>query len=224
MDFLVLTSPLIGALIDRIGPRKPYIAGLFVYAGAGAAGLVVDSFTILLASRAVLGIGVAFVYTGLTVLIYNLFTGDRKDRVMGLRGSANNLGAAVWPLIGGALGTLSWHTPFAVYALPLGLLVLFTVPEIAISRQGATDLSDPAGLRGLLAVFTATPLLLLVYGLYFAATSSCTRTRSTILVSSRRSVSTRRSPSASISPRSVSRVGRAPSSTIASRGDSSIGN
>ncbi|MFW5937323.1 MAG: hypothetical protein ACOCSN_00135 [Halanaeroarchaeum sp.] len=50
---------------------------------------------------------VAFVYTGITVLIYRLYAGDRKNRAMGLRASANSLGATVWPLVGGALGTLS---------------------------------------------------------------------------------------------------------------------
>lgn len=167
--FIVLTSPFAGSIIDRVGPRRPYIAGLFVYAVAGAAGLVVESFPLLLASRAVLGIGVAFVYTGVTVLIYNLFEGDRKDRAMGLRGSANSLGAAIWPLVGGALGSLSWHAPFGVYAiaLPLGLLALVTVPETALGGRGG-DVED-GGLAGLLAVFAATPLLLLVYGLYFVA-------------------------------------------------------
>lgn len=169
--FIVLASPFAGMLIDRVGPRKPYIAGLFVYAIAGAAGLVVESFPLLLASRAVLGIGVAFVYTGVTVLIYNLFEGDRKDRAMGLRGSANSLGGAVWPLVGGALGTLSWQSPFAVYALalPLGLLAIVTVPETAIGRTTPARSGEGGGVRGLLAVFSASPLLVPVYGLYFVA-------------------------------------------------------
>ncbi len=169
--FIVLTSPFAGAIIDRVGPRKPYIAGLFVYAVAGAAGLVLESFPLLLASRAVLGVGVAFVYTGVTVLIYTLFEGDHKDRAMGLRGSANSLGGAVWPLVGGALGTLSWHAPFAVYglALPLGLLAAVTVPETSVDPRGTAKSNDAGGLRGLFAVFTAAPILLLVYGLYFVA-------------------------------------------------------
>ena len=169
--FIVLASPLAGAIIDRVGPRKPYVAGLFVYAVAGAAGLVVESFPVLLASRAALGVGVAFVYTGVTVLIYSLFEGERKDRAMGLRGSANSLGATVWPLVGGALGTLSWQAPFGVYALalPLGLLAALTVPETAAARRGGASSSDSGGVRGLLEVVAAAPILLPIYGLYFAA-------------------------------------------------------
>jgi len=32
-----------------------------------------------------------------------------------LRSSANSVGAVIWPLVGGALGTLSWQAPFGVY-------------------------------------------------------------------------------------------------------------
>jgi MFS family permease len=170
--FIVLTSPVAGSLIDRYGPRRPYVLGLVLYALAGGAGLVVDSFAVLLASRAALGVAVAFVYTSITVLIYNLFEDERKDRAMGLRGSANSLGAAVWPLFGGVLGTISWQFPFGVYllALPLGVLAYLTVPEptIAPERRDPEDTSE-GGVRGIASLFVRTPLLVLVYGLFFAA-------------------------------------------------------
>lgn len=168
--FIVLTSPIAGGLVDQFGPRRPYVAGLVLYGIAGGAGLVVDSFPVLLVSRAVLGIAVAFVYTSITVLIYNLFDGERKDRAMGLRSSANSLGGAVWPLVGGVLGTVSWHAPFGVYllAIPLGALAFATVPEPAIeSSRHRSESVD--GLRGLMRVFRRAPMLVSVYGLYFAA-------------------------------------------------------
>jgi ACDE family multidrug resistance protein len=175
--FIVLTSPAAGAVIDRFGPRRPFVGGLLLYAVGGSAGLVVETFAPLLVSRAVLGIGTAFVYTGVTVLIYDLYEGQRMDRALGLRSSANSAGAAVWPLVGGALGTLSWQFPFAVYliALPLGLLAVVTVPE---TGRGSTDTAanggtDPSrtdgGLAGVVSVFRRRPALLAVYLLYFGA-------------------------------------------------------
>jgi ACDE family multidrug resistance protein len=160
---IVLVSPIAGAIIDRIGPRRPYIFGLFLYGFGGGAGLVIDSFVPLLLSRAVLGVGVAFVYTGLTVLIFSIYQGQQMDRALGLRSSANSLGAVVWPLLGGALGALTWQAPFGVYllAIPLGLLALATIPEPA-QTDGSAE-----GLAGVLAVFRRQPAILSVYLLYF---------------------------------------------------------
>ena len=193
---IVLVSPIAGALIDRVGPRRPYIAGLLLYAVGGGAGLGIDAFWPLLASRAVLGVGVAFVYTGITVLIYQLYEGQRMDRALGLRSSANSVGAVVWPLVGGALGTLSWQAPFGVYliALPLGLLAILTIPETggrtpdvdggstdselgSESPEADSEPTDPeppgadseTGPAGVVGVFRRRPTLLGVYLLYFGA-------------------------------------------------------
>jgi MFS family permease len=174
---IVVASPLAGALIDRVGPRGPYLLGLGLYGVGGGAGLVVDSFGALLASRVVLGAGVALVYTGVTVLIYTLYRGRRMDRALGLRSSANSLGAAVWPLVGGALGTVSWHAPFGVYlaALPLGLVALVAVPATdhggTTGSGGATDTRSGLGtqVRELLDVFRRLPAIPAVYLLYFGA-------------------------------------------------------
>jgi predicted MFS family arabinose efflux permease len=164
---IVVVSPVAGAIIDRVGPRRPFVVGLLLYAAGGGAGVVIDSFLPLLASRAVLGVGVAFVYTGITVLIYDLYSGQQMDRALGLRSSANSLGAVTWPLVGGALGTLSWQAPFAVYliALPLGVLAVLTVPETGRSRNS----DGGSGLSGVVAVFRRQPALLAIYLLYFGA-------------------------------------------------------
>jgi MFS family permease len=175
--FIVLASPIAGAIIDRYGPRRPYAAGLGVYAVGGGAGMFIDSFLPLLLSRAVLGIGVAFTYTGVTVLIYDLYRGQRMDRALGLRSGANSAGAAVWPLVGGALGVVSWQTPFAVYliAAPLGLVALAVIPETGRGADGKTlpradDRSTPSGSieTGVIAVLREQPALLAVYFLFFA--------------------------------------------------------
>jgi MFS family permease len=167
---IVIFSPLAGIIVDRIGPRKPFVGGLILYAVGGGAGLLIDSFGPLLASRAVLGIGVAFVYTGLTVLIYEIYEGQRMNRALGLRSSANSIGAVIWPLIGGVLGTLTWQAPFGVYlvAFPLRLVTLFTVPEI---RSDSSDgsLTTEGGFSGVVAVFRRKPELAGVYVLYFGA-------------------------------------------------------
>ena len=174
---IVLASPVMGALVDRVGPRRPFVGGLAVYGVGGGAGLFVDSFLPLLASRVVLGIGTAAVYTAITVLIYQLYEGQTMERALGYRSSANSAGAAVWPLVGGAAGAVAWNLPFGVYlvALPLGLVAVLTIPETRDGPAGAATDGDgsspPAAdrIRATLAVFRRQPPLLLVYLLYFGA-------------------------------------------------------
>ena len=178
---IVLASPLVGTLIDRVGPRRPFVGGLVVYGLGGGAGLVVDSFPALLASRVVLGVGTAAVYTAVTVLIYDLYEGQEMERALGYRSSANSAGAAVWPLVGGAAGSLAWNLPFGVYfvALPLGLVAVVTVPETRADGDGDQTASaegeppDADSLRrrleATLGVFRGQPALPFVYLLYFGA-------------------------------------------------------
>lgn len=126
-----------GRLIDGMGPRIPLAAGLLIYGAAGIAGLFVRDYTWLLVTRAVLGVGVAGMFTGVTVAILRAFSGSEQSKVMGFRGAANSLGGVVWPLIGGALGAAAWYAPFGVYGvgIPLGIAAFFIVPKL----PAATD-------------------------------------------------------------------------------------
>ena len=94
--------------------------------------MLIDSFWVLIISRAILGIAVAAFFNAITVLILNMYEGKDRNKVMGWRGSTNSLGGIIWPLIGGFLGSFSWHHPFAVYliGIPLGCLAYIMVPDI----------------------------------------------------------------------------------------------
>lgn len=136
---IAVAGPLTGRFVDRFGPRTPLAAGLTLYGLAGGAGLLTDSYVALLLSRVVFGVGAAVLFTATTVAMLSLYQGPARDRVMGWRGTATSLGGVTWPLIGGGLGTLSWHAPFAVYALglPLGLLTLRLMPRVAGGKPPA---------------------------------------------------------------------------------------
>jgi ACDE family multidrug resistance protein len=164
--FMALFSPLFGSIIDSKGVRRPYIAALFLYGLAGGSGLLIDSFWVLLVSRACLGIGLAGVFAGINVLILNMYDGVERDRVMGWRGSAQSFGGVIWPLIGGALGTLSWHLPFAVYmlAIPIGLLAIAAVREPIIQHRSGPNSQSSTSIW---TIFRKSPVLFIIYGLMF---------------------------------------------------------
>ncbi|MFC0534020.1 MFS transporter [Phytohabitans kaempferiae] len=163
---LALAGPAVGWLVDRWGTRRPLAAGLLLYGLAGGAGLVVESYPLLIATRLAFGIGAAFVFTGTTVELLDRYGGPLRDKVMGWRSAAISLGGVVWPLVGGALGAISWHAPFAVY--------LLGVPLAALTwRMADRPRPEPAvrAGRGPLALFAGRPGLLAVYALQGIATA-----------------------------------------------------
>jgi MFS family permease len=165
--FMALFSPLMGSIIDCKGARRPYIAALLCYGLAGGSGLLIDSFWVLLVSRACLGIGLAGIFAGINVLILNMYDGIERDRVMGWRGSAQSFGGVIWPLIGGGLGAISWRFPFAVYllAIPIGLFAIAAVPEPVIRHRRGPD---QRGGTSVLTILRDSPVLFVIYGLIFS--------------------------------------------------------
>ncbi|MFC1947769.1 MFS transporter [Chloroflexota bacterium] len=164
--FVALFSPLFGVLIDRIGPKKPLIIGLAVFGLSGGTGLFINDYWLLLISRALLGIGVAAIFTSVTVLVFNLYKqGAERNKVMGYRASSQSVGGIAWPLLGGLLGTYSWHYPFTIYfiGIPLCLLTILFIPKVQQELAGTTDEKGPTVLR----LLWDNPTLFILYGLVF---------------------------------------------------------
>ncbi|WP_176086148.1 MFS transporter [Martelella sp. HB161492] len=116
---IAVTAPFIGMIADRFGRRQLLLASLLVYGLAGAGGLYLDSIKALMISRAVLGIGVGAVMTATTTLVGDYFEGAERIRFMGHRSTAISLGGIVFLVAGGALASLSWRAPFAIYLVAL---------------------------------------------------------------------------------------------------------
>ncbi|MGA5148212.1 MFS transporter [Streptomyces griseoincarnatus] len=172
---IALVSPLVGRLTDRLGPRRPLAVGLAVYAVGGGAGLFVDSYPVLLASRLLLGAGGAAVFTCSTVAFLALYRGAARDRAMGWRITATTAGGFLYPLAAGALGNLSWHAPFAVYlvALPLSAATLLALPSVP-ERAPGTETEAGGGSRrerGALRLLRRHPKLAGLCGLWVATTA-----------------------------------------------------
>jgi ACDE family multidrug resistance protein len=160
--FAAFLSPVMGTLIDRIGTKKLLVAGLFLYGMTGGCGLVITSYWVLIMSRALLGIGIAAVFNATIVTLLNLHSDRVRNKIMGWRESANTFGNIVLPFIGGVLGGISWHLPFAVYlaGIPLGLLALITVPEtISIEENTEKD--------SVLNIFKNNSILIIIYSIFF---------------------------------------------------------
>lgn len=113
-----------GRLGDLYGPRRVFLAGLILFTVASLACGVAGSQQLLVAARAVQGLGGAVVSAVSLSLIMNLFSEPaERARAMGVYGFVCAGGGSVGVLLGGVLtSALSWHWIFLVN-LPIGAAV-----------------------------------------------------------------------------------------------------
>jgi len=118
---LLLTG---GALGDRFGRRRMFTVGVAVFTAGSAAAALAPTIGVLVAARVVQGAGGAL-FTPLTLTMLAAVTpAARRGAVLGAWGGVGGLGAALGPLVGGALaGGAGWRAIFWLN-VPVGLVLV----------------------------------------------------------------------------------------------------
>src|SRR5215211_2580840 len=154
---------LAGRLGDLFGHRNLFLAGVALFTAAPAVCGLAGSQAMLVAARAVQGVGGAVVSALALSLMMTLFTEPtERARAMGIFGFVASGGRSLGVLLGGILtDTLDWHWIFLVN-IPVGLLVVaLTLVVISGDRVGTTvQRLDVAG-----AVTVTASLMLAVYAI-----------------------------------------------------------
>ncbi|MEU6594031.1 MFS transporter [Streptomyces sp. NPDC046881] len=127
-----------GSLGDRYGRRKIFVLGVVWFAAASLLCGLAPSPAVLIAARALQGIGGALLTPGSLALIQASFHPDDRSRAVGLWSGFGGIGAAVGPFLGGWLvAGPGWRWVFLLN-VPLALLcvpvALRHVPESADHR------------------------------------------------------------------------------------------
>lgn len=125
-----------GRCADLLGRRRVLMAGVGVFSAASLVCGLATSSGMLIAARAVEGLGAAFMAPAALSLIMTLFEeGPERNRALGLFGAVSGSGGALGVLAGGMFTTwLSWGWIFFVN-VPVGVLVLAGArPLLAESR------------------------------------------------------------------------------------------
>ena len=161
-----ISAPLAGLVIDRFGRRKLLIAVTLLDGVAGIAGGLTDSLTLILVSRALLGVAAGGILTTATTLIGDYYEDAKRRAVMGQQGTFAAFGGVLFVLIGGMLAAIHWRAPFGVFILGLVFLPLVIVfikePEVrrAIDPEAGASARVPAGfVAGLYVVVFVTALI-----------------------------------------------------------------
>jgi predicted MFS family arabinose efflux permease len=133
-----------GWVSSRFGIKNTLLLGLLIIiVSAGLAGAQ-DSIAGVVGWRAVWGLGNAlFIATALTAIV-NSAKGSVKDAIIFYE-TALGLGIAVGPLIGGALGAITWRAPFfgvSVLMLLALLVTMFLLPKTK-PVEHTSSMADP---------------------------------------------------------------------------------
>jgi MFS family permease len=116
-----------GALTVRLGARRTVVLGVTLNALASATAIFATSFPVLFAARICAGVGAGFLATVILTAMSEVAPPEIRGRVMSLYQVANNLGIALYPLAGGALGVVfGWRAGFVaatVAAIASGLVL-----------------------------------------------------------------------------------------------------
>ena len=159
---LVATVATVGRIADTVGRKLLYVYGFAVFtAGSVLCGLA-PSLLVLIAARVIQAVGAAMLQANSVALITEAMPRQLLGRGIGVQGTAQALGLALGPLVGGVLLALGgWRLIFLVN-LPAGAIGLalgwFLLPRSRSRREPARG--DHLGAI-LLALGAAGPLVYL---------------------------------------------------------------
>lgn len=146
-----------GALGDRLGRRRVFMAGIGLFAAASLLCGLAPSTGLLIGARALQGVGGALMVPGSLALLAALFPAERRGQAVGTWSSFSTITTMLGPALGGLLAQAGlWRAVFLIN-LPLAALALWAlwrhVPESRDPAAGPLDYPGAAlatlGLSGL---------------------------------------------------------------------------
>jgi MFS family permease len=156
-----------GRLGDNFGRRRLFGVGVTVFAVASLLCGLANSIWMLLAARALQGVGAALVVPQTLATIHVCLNGREHSRALGIYGSISGISFVIGQVLGGLLvsanwGGTGWRAVFLIN-LPIctGVLLLMwrTIPETRMEKTISVDVSGTVVLA-LLTLCLLVPLAL----------------------------------------------------------------
>jgi EmrB/QacA subfamily drug resistance transporter len=129
-----------GRVADVFGRRRMFLAGLVVFTLSSLAAGLAGSGEVLIAARAVQGLGAALVLPASLAIVAATFTDVReRTTALGISGAIGALGLALGPALGGVISQhLHWGWIFLIN-VPLGAITLAIAVRSITESHGRTE-------------------------------------------------------------------------------------
>jgi MFS transporter, DHA2 family, methylenomycin A resistance protein len=144
-----------GALGDRIGARRAYLAGFAAFVCASIACGFASTAAALIAARVIQGAGAALLIPSSLALVNHTYANDAGERAkaIGLWTAAGSVALAAGPIVGGALiESIGWRSIFFVN-VPLGAIgIWLTWRSVAETPAGKHAFDFPGQVLAIIAL------------------------------------------------------------------------
>ena len=126
-----------GRLADVAGAKRVVLAGLLIFTAASLVTGLAGSTAMLLGGRVAQGAGAALLSPSALSLVVTLFTGEERNKALGIWSALGGGGAAIGVLLGGLI-TAGPGWPWVFYInVPIGLVIAATLARMLPSHLAA---------------------------------------------------------------------------------------
>ncbi|MPM57237.1 Multidrug resistance protein 3 [bioreactor metagenome] len=140
----IVTIPIFSKLADIYGKKKFYIIGMVTFALGTLLGGTAPSMIILIIARVIQGLGAGIITPVSLALISDMFTAEKRGRMIGVFGLVQLIANLLSPSLGKLITTkLNWHWLFFLTLIMVSLSALIvTVSSKTIRADSDAKLSE----------------------------------------------------------------------------------
>ena len=155
-------TPIYGKLADKIGRRSIFIFGTLVFIIGSAMCVCSNTMLTLIISRAIQGIGAGAMMPVALTILADMYSAEKRAKMLGLNSTAWGIASVVGPLTGGVIvDTIGWHWIFFIN-VPIGLVLIGLVSYYLVEEKQEKD-NKKMDIQGSLFLMTMLLTLLLAF-------------------------------------------------------------